>query len=102
VALSPQDIAVGTRIWVRNGKATKTTPLGRPPFAVWPLGKTWEARDCVDGEEFLITSGPRRGGKPIYQHPEVSGKFVALQRVSDGALLETYYVSVRFDAVETA
>ena len=97
MSVPSQIIMVGTRIKVRNGKATKTNPIGRAPFAVWATGKTWESVECSDGEEFIITNGPRRGGKPVYRHPEVSSKFVALQR-ADGAVVETYYTSVRFDA----
>ena len=98
MSVKTDNITVGARIRVKNGKATKTDPVGRAPFAVWATGKTWEAAECSDGEEFIIAAGPRRGGKPIYRHPEVSSKFVALQRVSDGAKLETYFTSVRYDA----
>ena len=37
MSVPSQIIMVGTRIKVRNGKATKTNPIGRAPFAVWAL-----------------------------------------------------------------
>jgi hypothetical protein len=100
-----EEVTVGARIRVKNGEAvrallngTAPTGTGRAPFSVWPPGEQMHGQPAVDGEEFEVVLAPRRK-KPIYSHHEVSAQFVSVKRVSDGALLETFYVSVRFDAV---
>lgn len=40
------------------------------------------------------------GNKPIYSYPEVSSKFGTLERIRDNKKIETYYASVRYDAIK--
>ena len=109
MTVKPEEVLVGTLIRVKQGKASRdflagrSSTLGggsRPPFGVWPVGRMWEhdGSFCSDGESFEVLPGPRRGRKPVYSYPEVSGKFVSLKRLSDGAVVETHFVNVRFDA----
>ena len=105
MSVRSESVIPGARIRVKNGKpvldllaGTAGPGHGRAPFSVWPLGgQMMDSQYVHDGEEFEIILAPRRK-KAVYSHFEVSSKFVALRRLRDSALMEVFYVHVRFDA----
>ena len=104
--MKKEEVVVGARIRVKNGEPVRRLVSGavlpgeggRAPFSIWPPGEQMHSQHAPDGEEFEIVLAPRRK-KVVYGYFECAAKFVALRRVRDGLLCETFYISVRFDAV---
>jgi hypothetical protein len=91
------NIVAGTKFEVKNRTHTLTR---RDSFIVWDFGGDMinSSHHPSDGEEFEIILAPRKKNV-VYSYPEVSAKFIALRRISDGNKFETYYVNVLYDTV---
>lgn len=110
--MKKEQIVQGAKIAVKNGKAVyafvesleNKTPMspfaGRVPFCIWKFGSNSmdDQKYIDDGVQFEIVLAQKKK-KVVYKKFDCSSQFVALKRISDGQLYETWYTCVKYDAV---